>query len=129
MSKNLIKKKFIKLENWRKDCSIFINWGRIASHARKFVDNTRLPVKTENQGSWHRRWQYGPVLFLSFPTLFLYLPFPRSALSVSVIAMDEEYDGIVLGRGLKECIILSGLVSVDGLKALSLSLFELLRLD
>ena len=38
--------------------------------------------------------------------------------------MDEEYDVIVLGTGLKECI-LSGLLSVDGLKVillLSLSL-------
>jgi RAB protein geranylgeranyltransferase component A len=31
--------------------------------------------------------------------------------------MDEEYDVIVLGTGLKECI-LSGLLSVDGLKVL-----------
>jgi RAB protein geranylgeranyltransferase component A len=31
--------------------------------------------------------------------------------------MDEEYDAIVLGTGLKECI-LSGLLSVDGLKVL-----------
>ena len=31
------------------------------------------------------------------------------------LAMDEEYDVIVLGTGLKECI-LSGLLSVDGLK-------------
>ncbi len=29
--------------------------------------------------------------------------------------MDEEYDAIVLGTGLKECI-LSGLLSVSGLK-------------
>ena len=29
--------------------------------------------------------------------------------------MDEEYDVVVLGTGLKECI-LSGLLSVDGLK-------------
>lgn len=29
--------------------------------------------------------------------------------------MDEAYDAIVLGTGLKECII-SGLLSVDGLK-------------
>ena len=29
--------------------------------------------------------------------------------------MDEQYDVIVLGTGLKECI-LSGLLSVDGLK-------------
>lgn len=35
--------------------------------------------------------------------------------------MDEEYDVIVLGTGLKECI-LSGLLSVDGLKVSSLSL-------
>ncbi|CAL5391403.1 unnamed protein product [Camellia sinensis] len=33
------------------------------------------------------------------------------------LAMDEEYDVIVLGTGLKECI-LSGLLSVDGLKVL-----------
>ncbi|BBH09215.1 GDP dissociation inhibitor family protein / Rab GTPase activator family protein [Prunus dulcis] len=33
------------------------------------------------------------------------------------VAMDEEYDVIVLGTGLKECI-LSGLLSVDGLKVL-----------
>lgn len=32
--------------------------------------------------------------------------------------MDEEYDVIVLGTGLKECI-LSGLLSVDGLKVFS----------
>lgn len=40
--------------------------------------------------------------------------------------MDEEYDVIVLGTGLKECI-LSGLLSVDGLKVLfcSSSLFFL----
>ncbi|KAL5069037.1 hypothetical protein RYX36_019924 [Vicia faba] len=31
--------------------------------------------------------------------------------------MDEEYDAIVLGTGLKECI-LSGLLSIDGLKVL-----------
>lgn len=40
--------------------------------------------------------------------------------------MDEEYDVIVLGTGLKECI-LSGLLSVDGLKvrsSLSLSLYS-----
>jgi GDP dissociation inhibitor len=29
--------------------------------------------------------------------------------------MDEEYDAIVLGTGLKECIV-SGLLSVDGYK-------------
>jgi GDP dissociation inhibitor len=34
--------------------------------------------------------------------------------------MDEEYDVIVLGTGLKECI-LSGLLSVDGLKVSPLS--------
>jgi len=32
--------------------------------------------------------------------------------------MDESYDAIVLGTGLKECII-SGLLSVDGLKVCS----------
>ena len=31
--------------------------------------------------------------------------------------MDEKYDAIVLGTGFKECII-SGLLSVDGLKVL-----------
>ncbi len=31
--------------------------------------------------------------------------------------MDEEYDAIVLGTGFKECII-SGLLSVDGMKVL-----------
>ena len=35
--------------------------------------------------------------------------------------MDEEYDVVVLGTGLKECI-LSGLLSVDGLKVLFFSL-------
>ena len=30
--------------------------------------------------------------------------------------MDETYDAVVLGTGLTECII-SGLLSVDGLKA------------
>ncbi len=37
--------------------------------------------------------------------------------------MDETYDAIVLGTGLKECII-SGLLSVDGLKV-SLALLKL----
>lgn len=32
--------------------------------------------------------------------------------------MDESYDAIVLGTGLKECV-LSGLLSVDGLKVRS----------
>lgn len=31
--------------------------------------------------------------------------------------MDETYDAIVLGTGLKECVI-SGLLSVDGLKVI-----------
>ena len=31
--------------------------------------------------------------------------------------MDEEYDAVVLGTGLKECII-SGLLSVEGMKVL-----------
>jgi RAB protein geranylgeranyltransferase component A len=39
--------------------------------------------------------------------------------------MDEEYDAIVLGTGLKECI-LSGLLSVDGLKVIKLDLFKLI---
>jgi hypothetical protein len=38
--------------------------------------------------------------------------------------MDEEYDVIVLGTGLKECI-LSGLLSVDGLKVTFSSLSNL----
>lgn len=37
--------------------------------------------------------------------------------------MDEEYDVIVLGTGLKECI-LSGLLSVDGLKVCLYSPFH-----
>lgn len=36
--------------------------------------------------------------------------------------MDEEYDVIVLGTGLKECI-LSGLLSVDGLKVICNPIF------
>jgi hypothetical protein len=39
--------------------------------------------------------------------------------------MDEEYDVIVLGTGLKECI-LSGLLSVDGLKV-SILQYQLFR--
>ena len=39
--------------------------------------------------------------------------------------MDEEYDVIVLGTGLKECI-LSGLLSVDGVKVSSISITDLL---
>jgi Rab GDP dissociation inhibitor len=35
--------------------------------------------------------------------------------------MDEQYDAIVLGTGLTECII-SGLLSVDGYKVPSLTL-------
>ncbi|CAL9060575.1 unnamed protein product [Musa banksii] len=43
--------------------------------------------------------------------------------------MDEEYDVIVLGTGLKECI-LSGLPSVDGLKFLLLAkMFRVLHMD
>ncbi|KAF9679043.1 hypothetical protein SADUNF_Sadunf07G0099000 [Salix dunnii] len=38
-------------------------------------------------------------------------------LGLNFVTMDEEYDVIVLGTGLKECI-LSGLLSVDGLKVL-----------
>ena len=37
------------------------------------------------------------------------------------VAMDQEYDAIVLGTGLKECI-LSGLLSVAGKKVCSLAL-------
>jgi Rab GDP dissociation inhibitor len=36
--------------------------------------------------------------------------------------MDEEYDVIVLGTGLKECI-LSGLLSVDGLKVHAIQVY------
>jgi hypothetical protein len=39
--------------------------------------------------------------------------------------MDEEYDVIVLGTGLKECI-LSGLLSVDGLKVHAIQVYILL---
>jgi hypothetical protein len=42
--------------------------------------------------------------------------------------MDEEYDVIVLGTGLKECI-LSGLLSVDGLKVSSYTSIGLLSVD
>jgi Rab GDP dissociation inhibitor len=35
--------------------------------------------------------------------------------------MDEQYDAIVLGTGLKECII-SGLLSVNGYKVLPVCL-------
>ncbi|VFQ68431.1 unnamed protein product [Cuscuta campestris] len=44
-------------------------------------------------------------------------PDPIHDVNVHAVAMDEEYDVIVLGTGLKECII-SGLLSVDGLKVL-----------
>lgn len=37
--------------------------------------------------------------------------------------MDEDYDVIVLGTGLKECI-LSGVLSVDGLKVIALHCFS-----
>jgi hypothetical protein len=43
------------------------------------------------------------------------LPRLPISLDCSNVAMDEKYDAIVLGTGLKECII-SGLLSVDGLK-------------
>lgn len=39
-------------------------------------------------------------------------------------AMDEQYDAIVLGTGLKECII-SGLLSVNGFKVRTLRLMSL----
>ncbi|XP_073272957.1 guanosine nucleotide diphosphate dissociation inhibitor At5g09550-like isoform X1 [Primulina huaijiensis] len=45
-----------------------------------------------------------------------YWKFPGFLIYNSIV-MDEEYDVIVLGTGLKECI-LSGLLSVDGLKVL-----------
>jgi hypothetical protein len=38
--------------------------------------------------------------------------------------MDEEYNVIVLGTGLKECI-LSGLLSVDGLKVHAIQVYIL----
>jgi len=49
----------------------------------------------------------------------LYSPFLLVWEFVGIVAekMDEEYDAIVLGTGLKECII-SGLLSVDGYKVL-----------
>lgn len=47
-------------------------------------------------------------LALASPTLSLFF-------SRANFIMDEQYDVIVLGTGLKECI-LSGLLSVDGLK-------------
>lgn len=37
------------------------------------------------------------------------------------LEMDQEYDAIVLGTGLKECII-SGLLSVSGMKVCAASL-------
>lgn len=43
------------------------------------------------------------------------------ARSLVGLAMDEQYDAIVLGTGLTECII-SGLLSVDGYKVSSLTL-------
>ena len=36
--------------------------------------------------------------------------------------MDEQYDAIILGTGFKECV-LSGLLSVDGLKVLHMDRF------
>lgn len=51
------------------------------------------------------------------------LSFSLFSASLSRSAMDEEYDAIVLGTGLKECI-LSGLLSVDGLKVSFLPLFS-----
>jgi RAB protein geranylgeranyltransferase component A len=39
--------------------------------------------------------------------------------------MDESYDAIVLGTGLKECV-LSGLLSVDGLKVRVFVFYDLL---
>nr|XP_025877545.1 guanosine nucleotide diphosphate dissociation inhibitor 1-like [Oryza sativa Japonica Group] len=47
----------------------------------------------------------------------LLLPRRRRSPPARPPAMDEEYDVIVLGTGLMECI-LSGLLSVDGLKVL-----------
>merc|ERR1712071_500185 len=38
-------------------------------------------------------------------------------MGLAVTAMDEEYDAIVLGTGLKECIV-SGMLSVSGKKVL-----------
>ena len=35
--------------------------------------------------------------------------------------MDQEYDAIILGTGLKECL-LAGLLSVDGMKVLHMDL-------
>lgn len=48
----------------------------------------------------------------SSPPVHSAVPYPCRSQQA---AMDEEYDAIVLGTGLKECII-SGLLSVDKLK-------------
>ena len=59
------------------------------------------------------------MAFFSFLLVSLSLPLLPFSLSRSLSSqnetMDETYDAIVLGTGLKECI-LSGLLSVDGLK-------------
>jgi hypothetical protein len=48
-------------------------------------------------------------------------------LIVQFIRMNEEYDAIVLGTGLKECV-LSGLLSVDGMKVVDWQMTDILRL-
>ena len=58
-----------------------------------------------------------PLTFI-LPFIPLHLLFCFLSCAVPEKSMDEEYDVIVLGTGLKECI-LSGLLSVDGLKVTS----------
>lgn len=55
------------------------------------------------------------LFFLHFFLSSSPISVPKPSLFSVAAVMDEEYDVIVLGTGLKECI-LSGLLSVDGLK-------------
>ena len=60
-------------------------------------------------------WRFFHFFWFLSLSLFFRSRSRARALSSQNETMDETYDAIVLGTGLKECI-LSGLLSVDGLK-------------
>uniref|UniRef100_A0A0D3DUG9 Guanosine nucleotide diphosphate dissociation inhibitor n=1 Tax=Brassica oleracea var. oleracea TaxID=109376 RepID=A0A0D3DUG9_BRAOL len=64
-------------------------------------------------------FKYTSSSLISLDDLRVYIDLSQSLFAASLTrsSMDEEYEVIVLGTGLKECI-LSGLLSVDGVKVL-----------
>lgn len=89
-----------------------------SGHCEKLMGTTLDDGRVENSDREREECATGGVFFISFGfslSLFFRSLSLARALSSQNETMDETYDAIVLGTGLKECI-LSGLLSVDGLK-------------